>query len=365
MELGGKTQPGVLRDYQMHPFRPIVLHIDFQRVDATTKVTKKVPLHFVNGRTRRPSRPTSAWSTTWSRTADPVPGIRSCPSSPDHRPANPAKGPVAARQRPEAARGHQGRHARQALIRSSCRSDAGRRGRSRAGAGGAAPPPRRPRPRRTRAEQEVRRSLRRRASPALAGPASGLFHARTTPIIRRMIRLLVGPGNPGADRSHPPQRRLLVHRTKWRAQGGVAPERSYFSLAARANTAHGPVWLLEPMTFMNLSGKSVAALARFLQDRASGDPGRSRRARPAARPGKMKLGGSHAGPQRPADIHAQLGSADYWRLRLGIRPPGREGRGGELRAEEAFGRAPRGDREDHRANRSRRSTCWPARWSAR
>jgi len=48
MELGGKTEQVLLRDYQMHPFRPIVLHIDFQRVDATTKVTKKVPLHYVN-----------------------------------------------------------------------------------------------------------------------------------------------------------------------------------------------------------------------------------------------------------------------------------------------------------------------------
>ena len=48
MELGGTTQQVLLRDYQMHPFRPIVLHIDFQRVDATTKVTKKVPLHYVN-----------------------------------------------------------------------------------------------------------------------------------------------------------------------------------------------------------------------------------------------------------------------------------------------------------------------------
>ena len=46
MELGGKTEQVLLRDYQMHPFRPIVLHIDFQRVDATTKVTKKVPLHY-------------------------------------------------------------------------------------------------------------------------------------------------------------------------------------------------------------------------------------------------------------------------------------------------------------------------------
>ncbi|MGZ8341148.1 MAG: 50S ribosomal protein L25/general stress protein Ctc, partial [Telluria sp.] len=46
MELAGKTEQVLLRDYQMHPFKPIVLHIDFQRVDAQTKVTKKVPLHF-------------------------------------------------------------------------------------------------------------------------------------------------------------------------------------------------------------------------------------------------------------------------------------------------------------------------------
>jgi large subunit ribosomal protein L25 len=46
MELAGKSEQVLLRDYQLHPFRPIVLHIDFQRVDATTKVTKKVPLHF-------------------------------------------------------------------------------------------------------------------------------------------------------------------------------------------------------------------------------------------------------------------------------------------------------------------------------
>jgi len=48
MELAGKVEKVLLRDYQMHPFRQIVLHIDFQRVDATTKITKKVPLHFIN-----------------------------------------------------------------------------------------------------------------------------------------------------------------------------------------------------------------------------------------------------------------------------------------------------------------------------
>ncbi len=48
MDLAGKTEQVLLRDYQMHPFRPIVMHIDFQRVDATTKVTKRVPLHYEN-----------------------------------------------------------------------------------------------------------------------------------------------------------------------------------------------------------------------------------------------------------------------------------------------------------------------------
>ncbi|MFL6661642.1 MAG: 50S ribosomal protein L25/general stress protein Ctc [Rhizobacter sp.] len=48
MELNGKSQQVLLRDYQMHAFKPIVMHVDFQRVGATTKVTKKVPLHFVN-----------------------------------------------------------------------------------------------------------------------------------------------------------------------------------------------------------------------------------------------------------------------------------------------------------------------------
>jgi large subunit ribosomal protein L25 len=51
MELAGKSEQVLLRDYQMHPFRPIVLHVDFQRVDATTKITKKVPLRFINEET--------------------------------------------------------------------------------------------------------------------------------------------------------------------------------------------------------------------------------------------------------------------------------------------------------------------------
>lgn len=46
LELDGKSQPVLLRDYQMHPFKPLVLHIDFQRVFADSEIHMKVPLHF-------------------------------------------------------------------------------------------------------------------------------------------------------------------------------------------------------------------------------------------------------------------------------------------------------------------------------
>ena len=48
LEIDGKAQKVLLRDYQMHPFKPLVLHIDFQRVSATEKVYMRVPLHFSN-----------------------------------------------------------------------------------------------------------------------------------------------------------------------------------------------------------------------------------------------------------------------------------------------------------------------------
>ena len=139
-----------------------------------------------------------------------------------------------------------------------------------------------------------------------------------------MIRLLVGLGNPG------PEYDATRHNAGFWWLDAVArklgttlmPQRSYFGLAAKASTAHGVVWLLQPMTYMNLSGKSVAALARFFKiepeeilvahDELDLMPGQV----------KIKCGGGHAGHNGLRDIHAQLGSADYWRLRLGIGHPG-------------------------------------------
>jgi large subunit ribosomal protein L25 len=46
MDLGGAMQKVLLRDFQMHAYKPQVLHVDFQRIDETTRLRKKVPLHF-------------------------------------------------------------------------------------------------------------------------------------------------------------------------------------------------------------------------------------------------------------------------------------------------------------------------------
>ena len=49
LKIDGKVETVLLRDSQMHPYKPLVLHVDFLRVDATHAIHQKVPLHFVNG----------------------------------------------------------------------------------------------------------------------------------------------------------------------------------------------------------------------------------------------------------------------------------------------------------------------------
>ncbi len=139
-----------------------------------------------------------------------------------------------------------------------------------------------------------------------------------------MIKLFVGLGNPGSEYEATRHNAgfwwvdALAH--DWKLS--LLPERGFHGLAARANVVGQSVWLLEPQTFMNLSGKSVAALARFFKiapeeilvvhDELDVLPGQA----------KLKFGGGHAGHNGLRDIHAQLGTGDYWRLRLGIGHPG-------------------------------------------
>ena len=48
LEIDGKVEKAILRDLQRHPFKPVILHADFQRVSASDMLHVKVPLHFVN-----------------------------------------------------------------------------------------------------------------------------------------------------------------------------------------------------------------------------------------------------------------------------------------------------------------------------
>ncbi len=139
-----------------------------------------------------------------------------------------------------------------------------------------------------------------------------------------MIKLFVGLGNPGPDYE------LTRHNAGFwwldevarSLKASLVMDRTYHGLVARTTVNGQTVWLLKPQTFMNLCGKSVAALARFYKiaaqdilvahDELDIVPGEA----------KLKLGGSHAGHNGLRDIHAQLGTDDYWRLRLGVGHPG-------------------------------------------
>jgi peptidyl-tRNA hydrolase, PTH1 family len=139
-----------------------------------------------------------------------------------------------------------------------------------------------------------------------------------------MIKLLVGLGNPGPEYEDTRHNAgfWFIDAVARELKVTLVPERSYHGLVARTSVNGQNVWLLKPQTFMNLSGKSIAALARFFKiqpqeilvahDEMDIAPGEA----------KLKLGGSHAGHNGLRDTHAQLGTADYWRLRIGVGHPG-------------------------------------------
>ena len=139
-----------------------------------------------------------------------------------------------------------------------------------------------------------------------------------------MIKLFVGLGNPGTEYEATRHNAGFwwVDALARELKLSLVADRSYHGLLARGNVNGQTVWLLEPQTYMNLSGKSVGALARFFKiapqdilvvhDELDVPPGQA----------KLKFGGGHGGHNGLRDIHAQLGTGDYWRLRLGIGHPG-------------------------------------------
>jgi peptidyl-tRNA hydrolase, PTH1 family len=141
-----------------------------------------------------------------------------------------------------------------------------------------------------------------------------------------MIKLMVGLGNPGPQYASTRHNAgfWFINALAHQLNAHLHDEQTYQGRVARVTApgTTGHLWLLQPQTFMNLSGRSVAALARFykiepsqilvIHDELDLPPGQM----------KAKQGGGHAGHNGLKDILAQLGTPDFWRLRLGIGHPG-------------------------------------------
>lgn len=138
------------------------------------------------------------------------------------------------------------------------------------------------------------------------------------------IRLIVGLGNPGREYD------TTRHNAGfWWVEGlarneslSFRNEAKFYGLLARGHLHGHEVFLLKPQTFMNGSGRSVAAAAQFyriapaemlvVHDELDLQPGTAR----------LKTGGGHGGHNGLKDIIAHLGTRDFWRLRLGVGHPG-------------------------------------------
>jgi peptidyl-tRNA hydrolase, PTH1 family len=139
-----------------------------------------------------------------------------------------------------------------------------------------------------------------------------------------MIRLLVGLGNPGSEYASTRHNAGFwwLDQAARKLSVSLRSERSHRGQLGRFNGPEGPVLLLQPMTFMNLSGESVASVARYfriepgeilvIHDELDLLPGHV----------KLKFDGGHGGHNGLRDIHSNLGTPQYWRLRLGIGHPG-------------------------------------------
>lgn len=137
-------------------------------------------------------------------------------------------------------------------------------------------------------------------------------------------RLIVGLGNPGPDYASTRHNAgaWLVNQLARQYQLTLTPETKFYGLTARIQQGALDVRLLVPTTFMNNSGKAIAAMANFYKiepaevlvayDELDLPPGTA----------KFKLGGGAGGHNGIKSTIACLGTPDFMRLRIGIGHPG-------------------------------------------
>lgn len=140
----------------------------------------------------------------------------------------------------------------------------------------------------------------------------------------KSIKLIVGLGNPGIkyEQTRHNVGFMFIDELCRKYGFDLKDNTKFFGQAEKVELHNHTLWLLKPDTFMNLSGKSVAALANFykiendeilvIYDELDLPAGSA----------KLKKGGGHGGHNGLRDIIAMTGNNDFYRLRLGIDHPG-------------------------------------------
>lgn len=138
------------------------------------------------------------------------------------------------------------------------------------------------------------------------------------------MRLIVGLGNPGREYEATRHNAGFwwVDEFARAHASGFRTEGKFHGELARAQVNGRELFLLKPLTFMNVSGRAVGAVAQFYRiepaqmlvahDELDLPPGSV----------KLKFGGGHGGHNGLKDIIAHLGTRDFWRLRIGVGHPG-------------------------------------------
>jgi len=138
------------------------------------------------------------------------------------------------------------------------------------------------------------------------------------------LRLIVGLGNPGPEHARTRHNAgfRFIDALAEQAGGRFGLESKLFGETTKVDVAGRSLWLLKPATFMNLSGKSIAAALRYWKidpqemlvahDELDLPPGTAR----------LKFDGGHGGQNGLRDTMRLLGDGKFHRLRIGIGHPG-------------------------------------------
>lgn len=139
-----------------------------------------------------------------------------------------------------------------------------------------------------------------------------------------MIKLIVGLGNPGPEYANTRHNAgaWFVQQIAEQYHGALVPDAKFFGYSTRIRIDGQEIHLLVPTTFMNRSGQSISAIAQYFKilpeailvahDELDLPPGTIR----------LKFDGGHGGHNGLRDILSALGTANFYRLRIGIGHPG-------------------------------------------